>query len=359
MEIGELVNVDVGLGQISDLDCPFEHELPPQTEKVSNELAGDGQTLGRNMARGTGIHSSLPGDAEPDPRDRDLRSVLVSVNNRTIELQGTPLPYPVTCAAHHLIPAQESLKGHVVLNWMCEKGGTQTFKNGKHTIHAAVQGSKVWGNVGYNVNGSQNGVWLPGNYAVGGGKAGLKLWRSKQGSASASDEVVKNWLAALDSADEAWEMTDDPDEMEEPKLADALASATADMFQLAGTNFNVSDKNPKWGYVKASMTATKGQFHDRHPDYSNEVKKYLAKVSTAYMIMYKVSKKRCKECSNDQRPAGVSDSTLVGPPVTLVGRLQAASRFFRRHLAPPSAKLTAKNIYTSKWVRAWMDSPLR
>ena len=283
MEIGELASV-AAPSQDADEKCPFDHNRPPD-EEVKNELGGVGTTLGSNMADGKGVHASLTGDKTPDPREGGLRSVTIKVNDKTIELNGKPLPYPLTCAAHHLIPAQESLKGHPVLNWMCEKGKQQDFLNGKAKAPATVGGSRVWANAGYNVNGSQNGTWLPGNYAVGGGRGGAEVWKSRA-TDGRSAEANDNWAKAVDLQEEDWTPHGDPVENEEPQpgsvgaaLAEALASANPREYLLAGTNYVIEKANPKWSYVKAAMDAARGQFHDRHSDYSNEVKKYLSERS--------------------------------------------------------------------------------
>jgi hypothetical protein len=59
-------------------------------------------------------------------------------------------PLAVTVAAHHLIPGNAALKK------------SQIFQ-GKQLIW---QDGKTNGNIGYDINRGQNGVWLPGNYAI-------------------------------------------------------------------------------------------------------------------------------------------------------------------------------------------------
>ncbi|HEX5751197.1 MAG TPA: AHH domain-containing protein [Archangium sp.] len=56
----------------------------------------------------------------------------------------------VIAAAHHLIPGNASL------------ANSKLFKSSKYLW----KDGRVRGNIGYNINSSANGVWLPGNYAV-------------------------------------------------------------------------------------------------------------------------------------------------------------------------------------------------
>jgi hypothetical protein len=125
---------------------------------------------------------------------------------------------------------------------------------------------------------------------------------------------------------------------------------------LAGDNYHISPGNPKWAYVKAAMDAIGGQFHDRHEPYSDEVKIYLTKIAVAYQKKYDHSTSKeggCEECKKAARPDGAKED-LVGPPYELVSRLVAASNFFKKFVQTQT--VTSKNIYTSKWVKAWMDT---
>lgn len=368
MEIGELVNVEIPkMGP--DGKCPFAHE--PPTADETNELGGIGTTLGKNMAGGIGIgHESRKtsfseGKKELDPRDRpgrnQVRTIFVQVNGRYITLkEGTgPLPYPLVCAAHHLIPAQESLKGHDILFYMCRPDKDQDFRNSKDKAPAKVEDAQVWGNVAYNINGCQNGVWLPGNYAVGGGTGGAALWTSKA-NAKRSSEADDNWV---DTAAEDWDRGDDDKEEEiTAALRAAIAAANPMGYMLTGTNKKIDPGNPKWGYVKAAMDKTGAQFHDRHEPYSKQVKGYLDKIAEAYAKMHANSLEFCEECKKAQRPKGLQNRTdLLGPPYPIVGRLKAASDFFKQFLLG-TGKGTKKKlgkqrtIYTSGWVDAWLGS---
>ena len=350
-----------------------------------NELGGIGTKLGDSMRDGKGIcHDSrkgkafASGDKEPDPRTRPKKdridTVTITVSGEVIRLgkKNRPLRYPVTCAAHHLIPAQESLKEHEILEYMCAKGKKQDFRNSKSPAPATVAGSKVWGNVAYNVNGCHNGVWLPGNYAVGGGTGGVDIWKSKVSARRKDSTGNQNWAEAvarhLTPAD--WDRGDDDDEEElKDAFARALGKSKKKAFMLAGTNQEISAGNPKWAYVKAAMTAAGAQFHDRHEDYSNVVKDYLDKIAAVYKTRHTKSVKNCTDCQKATRPADMTDKE-IGPPYGIVGRLKTAADFFKGYLLAVKGQLgvevevkvkkrkkkkvqTASNIYTSGWVEAW------
>lgn len=379
MQLGELISVAIPEVTAED-ECPFSHEKPKPEGK--NELGGIGTELAKSMDKGKGIHtidpptgnSFLKGDVDKDPRDRNpsIRSVTIIVDEEEIKLEdGTPLEYPLTCGAHHLIPAQEALKGHPILNFMCKgfDGEQQDFRKSGGPDPAVVTDSKVWGNVLYNVNGCQNGVWLPGNYAVGGGKAGIEVWKSpsRKKRKKSTEEVATNWANALDLKDEDWKARKDPLEEDGPS-ADGIAAAfltRADTkYMLAGKNYNIDPKNPKWAYVKASVDTINGYFHDRHAPYSKEVRKYLRKIYEKYEEMYKRSKNPnnpCKKCEDAERPDG-ADASLIGPPYGIVNRLERCSKWFKKHLVGKDVdensgkSRSATNIYTSMWIKAWMDN---
>jgi len=109
--------------------------------------------------------------------------------------------YEVSTAAHHLIPGNGSLSK------------SELFLSNKYLW----KDKKFKGNIGYNVNSSPNGVWLPGNYAQ-------RPW---------GDEGVK---------------------------------------------FKANTGQDPKDYAIAAMKAFGCQFHDAHPDYNKFVKEVLNKI---------------------------------------------------------------------------------
>ena len=207
----------------------------------------------------------------------------------------------------------------------------------------------------------------PGNYAVGGGSGAVEVWKglSSKKRKKTTEEVLKNWASSLDLADDEWKTRSDPEEQDGPSdgaIKEAFITRAEPKYILAGKNYSISSSNPKWAYVKAAIDIIHGYFHDRHIDYSNEVKNYLTKISEKYEEMYtrETKTKPCEKCMNAERP-DKADKSLVGPPYGIVIRLNRCGEWFKRHLIgsdmnPETKKRrSAKNIFTSKWIQAWMN----
>src|SRR5205807_1863113 len=141
---------------------------------------------------------------------------------------------PVIPAAHHLIPGNASLKRvpglHKYISKKC------TIKNCQCSVSDFIAGD-----IGYNVNASENGVWLAGNYAVRRGQHGFGV----------------TWTAYAHQAD----------------------------------------------YADAAMRAAGAQFHDSHPDYSNNVQKTLRTIANTLDLQYKQDHK-CPLCGADANKDG-------------------------------------------------------
>ena len=142
MDLGEDVSVDMIVDEKHDDTCVFCSANNPPAEIV-NELSdqhdedaeartgdlmptykfkNDAGTLGRNMG------------GKPD-------SITVVLAGQSFE---------AAVAAHHLIPGNAALKESNLF-----KSNEYLWKDGR-----------AKGNIGYNINAAENGVWLPGNYGV-------------------------------------------------------------------------------------------------------------------------------------------------------------------------------------------------
>jgi len=109
--------------------------------------------------------------------------------------------YDAMVAAHHLIPGNASLKKSTLF-----KSKKYLWKDGK-----------AKGNIGYNINGENNGIWSPGNY-------GVRPWGTK------------------------------------------------------GKTFETNSRMTAEQFAFAAMKKCRVQFHDAHPKYSKFVKDALDKV---------------------------------------------------------------------------------
>jgi hypothetical protein len=107
-------------------------------------------------------------------------------DEKTIKLKADD--HPVSVAAHHLIPGNASLKK------------SDLFKSNKYLW----KDGKVNGNIGYNINSSPNGVWLPGNYACRpwGTNGAAFTSRTSLGPEVYAFAAIKAWSAQFHDAHE-------------------------------------------------------------------------------------------------------------------------------------------------------------
>jgi hypothetical protein len=331
-QIGE--PVDFGILADSETTCPFNHDIdePPVVE---NEFKGDAGALEDNMANQIGTST----DSVPKEWQLKKPKKIVCPNydpkhkffdERPPEEYPVVIDgyrYPVTCAPHHLIPAQESLKHARKLGkYMVKEGSPEPVTNGDD-----VEGI-CYADVGYNVNGSHNGSFLPGSYGV--TSVGTGDWKS------APSVMSGEW--------------------EDDSTADGEASAALRRIKprrgsskaLTGLRHQVHPDNKKWLYVKAAVELGKGQFHDRHPDYSDLVIKSLESIAAEYDkkrndIKLEVGCKKCQKRFKKYKEG----SGGIPTPFKLLNRLNLVSSNYAQHL---SADRWFINIYTSKWGLAYM-----
>jgi hypothetical protein len=315
-------DVKVGTIDVDDVPCPFDHD-PGEPPEVENHLIGVGGTLRDKMEGREGTHLYAkakppePPEKNPDPRHRMPPLLCIDINLRVVPGQEQPVKghtYHLTCAAHHCIPAQASLKNHDLLQYMCSKNAGSPLKGG------STYKGKVWANVGYDVNGSQNGIFLPGNYAVTG-------------------NTGAGWTSDMDADDEV----------------PAPGSPTFVVMSLKGENGVISYDNRKWMYVSKAVHKVPGQFHDSHPDYSNFVKGVLTKIWEDYEKLYKddpdvnvnCDKNKCQELRQKIKDKGKPT------PFGLVDRLNKVSDKLKNYLNGTSWSIT---LYTSNWGKAYIEA---
>lgn len=337
MEIGEAISPP-DLTDVKD-ECPFDHtQLTPPD--IQNVLEGKGGTLATKM--NSGESQNLYVDFKPaensrvkwgklPQKDSDHRfykqradkgrCVKITFPDKNDAIKTVEKLYPVSCSAHHLVPSQESLKGHELLTYMC-KEGTSGENN-----HGFSEGA-VWSDVGYDTNGSENGVYLPGNYAVGGGRGGLRVWYPTGGD---DEEHDTGYI--------------------EP---DKLPPVEYQGYEITGTRGDINSNNPCWRYVAQSVRMTPGQFHDRHRAYSEDL---VAQALTNIFLMYKkrdpiLNDKACTECNERQKQ--IKDLGLPAP-YSVVKRLEFTAKKLRGFLTagPGTWRL---NVYTSEWGMKYMEA---
>ena len=282
-QLGEAIAVVTSLiGE--DWECPFSHEA--KMKGLSNEMKGVGTTLGSKMESGTqtirdpdqGGGTTIAKDLRPAKRPGAEDKPISLLNLKSGERKS----FALICAAHHLIPAQASLKGCDLVPWMSAK----------------ASGSRVLQDVGYDVNGSQNGVWLPGSYAMSG-----------------------KWSKMKDSEDDVSAPTDGP------------VSGKVEVTQFY--------------YAICAMVTIGAQFHDAHPDYSKFVQKRL----NAVAVLLAKAGHFCDKCKKK------ADEKKKPPPYKLVRRLNQISKAMSGYLhGGPGNWKKNKDIYTSRWVVSYITA---
>jgi hypothetical protein len=246
----------IAIGVVSEIniECPLDHSITKIESE--NEFVGDGGVLGNNMQSGVSTITYPPNQRGKVAENK------YPEQDPWVEVDGND--YPVTCAAHHLIPAQASLKRAEPLHqWMVYLNKSQPMKGGTAT-------GKVWADVGYDVNGVENGVWLPGNYAVGGGSGGTREWES-------APSALDNELNGVP-----------PPPQPKPKKSTDTT--------LTGLRHNYDTNNRKGQYVIEVTRLYRAQFHDSHNEYSDFVTNILMKLASLYEEQNKTIETSCPKC---------------------------------------------------------------
>jgi hypothetical protein len=308
MQVGELISK----AHLREIERQCYFAVPKQTTKkrspedifrddkadksIQERQANNGGTLGTNVKDGKpGEADTGPYDPkdylfkqEPNDSNRGRRSKLCleAFEDQNIE-EGD---FPFTVAAHHLIPGNASLENDEVglVDYMDETGTVYSNKGTEYTIN---------GHIGYDVNGSHNGVWLPGNYAI---VASRPKKRTKTGRIIPARKGTGPF----------------------PKKSWSVMSKHYSDWQFA--------------YVVAACKAGDGQFHDTHDDpYSESVSEQLLKIVQRFASHLD---KKCKLHKNKDMK--------IPPPYKIKMRLHGISDRLRGFVKG----------HHSNWTRPWFTS---
>jgi A nuclease family of the HNH/ENDO VII superfamily with conserved AHH len=179
-------------------DCWYCKEKP-KTDPVKNDLVEEPSSKGK-------AENDLSNDSSK------LGTALGFRPRWEIQVEDLEGKVAVTPAAHHLIPGYASLKKVGKLKQFMEKG------------------KKVDGDVGYDVNCRENGVWLPGSYGV-----------------TATSVHGTKWSA-----------------------------------------YSFQDE-----YARQAMKRAGAQFHDSHPEYSSKVERSLSEIADRILVKHPVKCPGC------------------------------------------------------------------
>jgi hypothetical protein len=281
-EIGELVSI--GEIDTDDWECPFSHDKPGV---VQNDLSCDPQKLGRWMTSGksTRLWDDSTGTVKKKkmPAPKQKKTAAIPAPHRAyvaLDQLGNSMFVPFSVAAHHLIPGEASLPESSLINYV--KGG-----------------KIISSDIGYGVNGRENGIWLPTHHA-----------------ASQNMPIL-------------------PYETEQH----AYASLTPGGSPMVGSFVT--------RYTQAVMEAARCQFHDAHPDYSDFVIKVLNKIQTNLATIKNFN---CKKCMDAKQGGG-----KLPPPHRLVFRLNNVSARLATFLVGPAMGWRPP-VFTSPHAREWAEA---
>src|SRR5262245_48164983 len=167
MELGEAVAVEIA-STSHDKDCYFCN-AKKSPDEIENDLEADPDDDDEGYGAFKNDASKLGKSLGGDPGRRDIK-----VDRK---------PFEVSTAAHHLIPGNASLKK------------SSLFKSNEYLW----VDKKAKGNIGYNINSAENGVWLPGNYA-------LRPWssRSDEFKEEYAYEAIGKWGGQFHDAHEEY-----------------------------------------------------------------------------------------------------------------------------------------------------------
>ncbi|MFH2001596.1 MAG: AHH domain-containing protein [Planctomycetota bacterium] len=276
-ELGELVSPP--MMDDDELQCPFEHDKPG---KVKNDLSNSPANLRKRLENGwsTKLWNSEGDQIKPaenqkllEPRpEEECPAGPVNVDGNE---------YPYSRSAHHLIPADAALPKSPLIEFMKE-------------------GKKVFGDVGYDINGAENGIWLPTHHAL--------STEMKEGRVLPGEDVSIKYGGLTKKVKK--------EKQENPMFA---------TFQQRFA-YNV-------------MKKTNRQFHDSHPAYSDFVIEVLKKIN-ANLIQLSGECKKCEEV--------VKQNGKLAPNHKLVSRLNALSCRLRNYLSGPP-EMWRLPLFTSRF----------
>lgn len=155
MDLGELVSVNMIVDEKHDDTCSF-CKSTEKPKKVANDLEANPDEDAVAELDGPGEDAADALDSSVTVPDLKFKNDAGKLGNamggkpdhKVVKLGGKP--FNAAVAAHHLIPGNASLKK------------SQLFLSEEYLW----KDGEVMGNIGYNINSAENGVWSPGNYGV-------------------------------------------------------------------------------------------------------------------------------------------------------------------------------------------------
>jgi len=279
------------------LECPMAPHTKKEgfTGKAAKEK--DVAKLRSSMEKGRSTRQWLQDESDSEKFTKDdnfdaSKKPEPKFDKDPIEILGET--YPLSIAAHHLIPGKASLPVSELKKYLWK-------------------GSVVDSDVGYDVDGAENGKWLPTHQTM-----SSKLGKSQaiviEDEVKPSSTVGMSWGALSDRAKEH-----------------AGNAVTYSQLFL-----------PR--YTQQAMDVLNAQFHDAHSDYSTYVTDKLNKLA----VRMAVKSGMCDECKK---------VAVKSPPYMLVYWLNSVSSSLDRTLSGKPKKKWS-TVYTSKFSCMYQETPI-
>jgi hypothetical protein len=309
MELNESVAFSV-LSTSGD-DCPLEpHKKEDKNIIKAKRQKGDKSVvrLRNSMKKGRSTRAwKQNGDSFSNAENFDAEKYPIpNVKKNSIHIAEKM--YPLSIAAHHLIPGKGSLKESLIAQWLWKS---------ENMIHS---------DVGYDVDGSENGIWLPTHQKM-----------SRDMGKAQRIKIHDDYISEDDIND---------DESPQPIRGLSWAELSARAKEKEGNEQKYTELFlPR--YTQQAMKKIGAQFHDSHSNYNTWVKDRLDNING--MIETKVFK-MCDKCKEVQKGK-------KSPSYLLVYRLNLLSNLCRSLLTgwPRTAWLT---VYTSDFAKRYQRAPV-
>jgi len=292
------VKAAAGGGDEAEANCPMAPHKKPKEFTAKAPKVKEVAELRRNMKAGTSTQAWVEkGDEVDKGTNKTSENPEPTFPGDKPPIQIEDRGYPLSVAAHHLIPGKESLPVSAIKRYVWAKHG------------------EIENDIGYDVDGAENGIWLPTHQALsrGAGKAQTIIIHEEENPLE-----TKPGLSYRKLSRRAKSKRSDPE------------AFTTKFIPL---------------YTQQAMKKMERQFHDSHSVYSRHVKKRLGKL--AVKLDNRIG--FCDECKTKGKP--------YPPPFRLVFKLNNISDYYQGKLkGPPS--MWDKTVYTSYWALHYMDNPV-
>lgn len=287
-----------GGGQEAKEKCPMAPHKEPKKFKAKAPKVKSVAELRRNMKSGTSTQAWVDKGSRVDKGTNETSErPQPSISGDKPAIRIDDRGYPLSVAAHHLIPGKASLPDSDVNKYVWKKHG------------------EIENDIGYDVDGAENGVWLPTHQSLsrGLGKAKTIIIHDESNPAPTQPGLSYTELSKRAKAG-----NHDP--------------------QAFTTKFIPL-------YTQLAMKKLNAQFHDSHSVYSMHVKKSLGTLAVSMNNRIGF----CDECTKKGKP--------YKPPFGLVFRLNNMSQYYQGKLTGARSGWM-KTIYTSDWSLYYMNNSL-